>query len=109
MGEKNTTLYKLRWVLLSIFIIGTGCMAYFLETRAFLRWLVILGVAIPVSCIAYSFAEAFTSTRWKKYVVVIAVLFGGLFWYHMSHRPTKVVRMKENVLYIKPQTDVQEP
>lgn len=98
-------LYKIRWLLVIAFVIGAGSMAWSIDTRILFRWSIILGVSVPVGCIAYAFAGAFTQAKWKKWIATVLIIFGGLFWYHLDHRESKVVRMKEDVLYIHPKTD----
>ena len=106
MNEKiNAKLYKLRWVLIAIFVAFVAINVWFAsESLIWFKYLVILGVIVPGIIMAYSFASAFTKIKWKKWVFVCIILIGGLFWYHQSHKP-KVVYMKEDVLYIKPTID----
>ena len=78
-----------------------------MDTRILLRYLAVLGVATPVGCVSYSFAGIFTQIKWKKWIVVGLVIFGGLFWYKATRIDNNVVRMKEDVLYIRPNSNIE--
>ena len=66
------------------------------------RYSAIMFVVSSVTIIFYHFIYIFCKKKWLKYLITAIILTLCLFWYIESKRGPKIVRMKEDVLYIKP-------
>jgi len=66
------------------------------------RYFAIIFVVSSVTIIFYHFICIFCKKKWLKYLITAIILSLCLFWYIESKKEPKIVRMKEDVLYIKP-------
>ena len=66
------------------------------------RYFAIMFVVSSVTIIFYHFICIFCKKKWLKYLITAIILSLCLFWYIESKKEPKIVRMKEDILYIKP-------
>jgi hypothetical protein len=83
--------FLLLGILYSIFILGINAMWF----AAFIPF-------VGVGCIFYAFAGAFTKKKINKYLITILLVVLSFFIYWLINKPSKVVHMREDVIYVKP-------
>jgi hypothetical protein len=100
--DVNAWLFRHKWIFVILFISIIGYFAYNYEIRLILIYVLRIGIGLIIGCVIWSFTEVFTKKKWIKCCAVIFVLIGILTWYKISTSTSKVVRMKEDVMYILP-------
>lgn len=77
-----------------------------LETKVFIRIVlryILMAISFgAVACIFYSFTTIFTKHKLIKYTFTVLMISICIFLYITINNPNKVIRMKEDVLYILP-------
>ena len=73
--------------------------------RIVIRWFLVLLSCSAVVCLFWSFAGAFVKKKSIRIALVGILMFISIGAYVLNHRTPSTVRMKENVLYIKPNSE----
>jgi len=95
-------LFKFKWLLVLLLIILGTASVYLFSIRAILKYTLVIGISICIGCIIYSFLSIFLKNKKLKYLIIILFLGGCLFWYYIEQKPSNIIYMQEDVLYIRP-------
>jgi hypothetical protein len=100
----------IKWIVVIVLLIIVTVMLFSFTLRIFVRWGGAFISFTAVACVFYAFLnikELFPSlvkkTR-KKYFLTACLIIMCVFIYYEFNKP-KVVRMKEDVIYILPKSD----
>ena len=105
---KNKAIIK--WIVVVVLLIIVTIMLFSFTLRIFVRWGGAFISFAAVACIFYAFLnikELFPSLDKKpikKYFLTVCMIIICIFIYHEFNKP-KVVRMKEDVIYILTKSD----
>lgn len=66
------------------------------------KYLIALISFAGVGVIFYSFAGVFTQKKLYRWLITILLALLCVFFYWLANKPSKVVQMKEDILYVKP-------
>ena len=70
--------------------------------RIVIRWFLVALACSAIVCLFWSFAGAFAQKKSVRIALVGILMFISIGAYVLNHRTPKVVHMKEDTLYIKP-------
>jgi len=97
---------NLKWIITILLVIITILMLHSFLLRIFVRWGAAFIQFLAVACIFYAFIGIFPSFKKPivKLVLTTCLVSLSIFAYYEFNKP-KVVRMKEDVMYILPKSD----
>ena len=72
------------------------------DIRIIARWFLVLLSCSAVVCMFWSFSGCFSKKKWYRITLVGILMFISIGAYVLNHRQPSVVRMEEDVLYVKP-------
>ena len=114
MNAKTTTnkVFQNKWIIFAVLIVITLVMLHSFMLRIFVRWGAAFISFSAVACIFYALLGVFPAMNKKKkiikYILTACMIVLCILVYYEFNKP-KIVRMKEDVMYILPKSKIENP